>query len=314
MKFGVIVPTLRAEGIWDSFAKALQENLVTSGLTASDVLVMDSSSDDATPRLVTECGFRINSIQRSEFDHGGTRQLGVMLMPDADVVVFLTQDAVLASPDALRRILGVFEDPLVAAAYGRQLPHAGAGAIEAHARFFNYPAATRIRTLEDRVHSGIKSIFFSNSFGAYRRSALLAVGGFPAGVLFGEDTIVTGKLHLAGYKTAYVADAAVLHSHAYSVREEFRRYFDIGVLHAQERWMLESFGGASSEGSRFVRSELRYLLAHEPLSIPSAAMRTVAKLGAYKLGRAERHLPAALKQSLSMNRMYWRRKAAENLN
>ena len=87
----------------------------------------------------------------------------------------------------------------------------------------------------------------------------MSVGGFSPDVIFGEDTLVVARMHRAGWKTAYVADAMVRHSHAYSIAEEFRRYFDIGVLHARESWLVDQFGSASGEGRRFVVSEMRHL-------------------------------------------------------
>ena len=65
-------------------------------------------------------------------------------------------------------------------------PGRGANPIEAHARLFNYPPVSAIRSLEDAAAMGFKAIFFSNSFGAYRRTALEQVGGFPKESNFGE--------------------------------------------------------------------------------------------------------------------------------
>jgi rhamnosyltransferase len=201
--------------------------------------------------------------------------------------------------------LAVFEDPLVAAAYGRQLPRAGAEAIESHARDFNYPASSDVRGLVSRERLGFKAIFISNSFSAYRRSALMAVGGFPSGVIFGEDTVTVAKLLLSEHKVAYVAEACVYHSHSYGLLQEFERYFDIGVLHNRERWLLDEFGGASGEGKRFVLSELKFLAKRDARQIPSALVRTGLKFVGYKLGRMEYRLPVRLKRRLSMNSLFW---------
>lgn len=113
----------------------------------------------------------------------------------------------------------------------------------------------------------------------------MSVGGFSTDVSFGEDTLAVARLHRAGWKTAYVAEALVEHSHAYSIKAEFRRYLEIGILHERERWLLEEFGAADSEGWRFVVSELRYLSTYAPHHIPSAMLRTLAKYIAYRRGR-----------------------------
>jgi rhamnosyltransferase len=300
VNFFVVVPTLNAAERWSRLTSLLLESIA-----ADRVLILDSSSTDETTHLATVAGFRVHAIARSQFNHGGTRQLAAELLPDAEVLVFLTQDIELTQSAAIRCLLEAFTDPSVAAAFGRQLPRRGATPVEAHARFYNYPAQSGVRTLSSREQLGFKAIFISNSFAAYRRKALMAVGGFPRDVIFGEDTITAAKLLLAGWKIAYVAEAKVYHSHSYTWKQEFQRYFDIGVLHHRESWMLDEFGGAGGEGGRFVRSELRYLWPRYSWLIPSALIHTVAKLLGYRLGRVENLFSAGLKRRLSMNRLFW---------
>ncbi|MFT4114371.1 glycosyltransferase [Silvibacterium sp.] len=299
--FSVIVPTLNAASEWPAFSRAL-----LACVEPKQILIVDSSSNDNTAELARQAGFRVLEIARSEFNHGGTRQWAAEQVSDkVEFLVYLTQDAILASPDAIANILAPFGDPQVAAVCGRQLPHIGAGPIESHARLFNYPEHSSVRTLESRKTMGFKAIFISNSFAAYRRSALMAAGGFPTNVIFGEDTVLVARLLLGGWKVAYAGDACVRHSHAYSIASEFKRYFDIGVLHHRESWLLEEFGQASGEGKRFVLSELRYLLKRNPLLIPGALLRTGAKLAGYRLGRSESRLSVATKRRLSMHHRFW---------
>jgi rhamnosyltransferase len=146
---------------------------------------------------------------------------------------------------------------------------------------------------------------FSNSFGAYRRSALMEVGGFPASIIFGEDQVVASRLLLKNWKIAYEAGAQVRHSHNYTPTQEFNRYYDIGVFHSATPWMMEEFGGAGGEGMRFVWSEFQYLWRHAPGLIPSAFSRTALKYVAYRLGRMAPSTPLALKRRMSMNKRYW---------
>jgi rhamnosyltransferase len=230
----------------------------------------------------------------------------VNLFPDADILVFLTQDAELASGDAIAYLCKVFDDPEVGAAYGRQLPRREAGAIEAHARLFNYPAASQMKSAKSQETIGFKSLFFSNSFGAYRRAALQAVGGFPEDVIFGEDTVTVAHLLQHGWKIAYVADAAVLHSHGYSISQEFRRYFDIGVLHSREAATFAPFGKVSGEGKKFVKSEMAFVSRRAPHLLLSAWLRTALKLVGYRLGRKEQLMPRVLKRRVSLSPSFWK--------
>ena len=300
-RVGLIVPTLNAGARWqDWLNRANQQSLIPARK-----LAIDSSSSDGTPTLARAAGFEVVSIARSDFNHGGTRQKAVDLLDDCDIVVFLTQDALLASADALSRLVAAFDEPDVAVAYGRQLPHEDAAPIGAHARLFNYPANGLKKTLADVPRLGIKTAFCSNSFAAYRRSDLLAIGGFAANVIFGEDAHASTRLLLTRKAVCYVAEAQVYHSHDYTFAEDFRRYFDIGVFHARERWMIDALGPAEGEGFRFIRSEATYLLKNAPWLLPSALARAALKYTAYQLGRRERMLSPNRKRKLSLNRAFW---------
>jgi rhamnosyltransferase len=74
----------------------------------TDLLVMDSSSTDNTVVRLAEAGAQVHVMPRFSFNHGATRQLAAELSPDADIIVFMTQDAILASSDSMIRLAGRF--------------------------------------------------------------------------------------------------------------------------------------------------------------------------------------------------------------
>lgn len=300
----LVVPTLNPGVSFKLWLEALGRQTVQP----DQRLLIDSASTDHTISLALEAGFRVRSIRREDFSHGGTRQLAADSLAEADIIIFLTQDAVLADSRALERLIAAFRDPQVAAAYGRQLPRPGADPIEAHARHFNYPACSHVRSRHDIPNLGIKCSFLSNSFAGWRRKALLEIGGFPKHTIQNEDAWVASKLVLSGYRIAYCAEATVFHSHCHTWRQELKRYFDIGVFHARDSWILNEFGTAGSEGKRFVISELKYLAEHGPRFIPSAITRTGLKLLGFKLGNNEDKLPLWLKRRLTTNESYWKQK------
>ena len=302
MKIVACIPTLQAA----SHLPRLFDGLARQSLKNFKVWVIDSSSDDGTAEICRHYGAELDCITKSAFNHGATRQLALTLCPDADIIIYMTQDAILASPDSIKNILAPFEDEKVGAVCGRQLPHKDASPIAAHARLFNYPAVSSVKSGDDIPQLGIKAAFISNSFAAYRRTALIDVGGFPSDTIFGEDTFVAAKMLQAGWKIAYAADATCYHSHNYSIKEEFERYFDIGVFHSREKWFIESLGKPEGEGKKFVLSELKYLLDKAPWLIPSAILRTGLKLVGYKLGQRAAAMPLWLKRKLNMNKGYWK--------
>lgn len=303
MKVNLYIPTLNAGDKWPAVVNSIR----SQSLDFNKKIIIDSGSTDSTLNENLTAGFEIIKIDKRTFDHGGTRQLAVDRYPDADVYVFMTQDAILANPQAVATLVDEFaRDPSVGIAYGRQLPHRGAKPLEAHARLFNYPAQSQHRDLSDAPKYKIKTISCSNSFAAYRSTALKQVGGFPSNSILGEDVIVAGKMLLEEWSLAYVADAQAHHSHDYTVAQEFKRYFDIGVFHKNNVWIFDKFGRAESEGVKYLKSEFHYVLKNNALAFPKAAMSIVAKWLGYKMGLHYEQFPADWSKRFSMHKHFWK--------
>lgn len=300
----VIIPTLNGENTLGDFFAALRSQT----LQPNEILVADSCSEDQTVAICQAAGAVVRIIDRAAFDHGGTRT-ELAHQASGEILIFFTQDAILATSDALLRIVTpLFLDSQVACAYGRQLPAPDANPLAAHLRLFNYPPQSSVRGYGDRSQYGLKTIFISNSFAAYRKDRLKECGYFMDGLIFGEDTCTLGRMLAAGHEVAYVAEAAVYHSHNYSLGQEFRRSFDIGVLHTSEQWLLDTYGRAEGVGAQYIRSAFAMLLQEKRyLQMPDCLARCVLKLMGYKLGRSYKQLPASLRPLLSMNRLWWRR-------
>ena len=307
-KTSIVIPTYNAAEHWTQLRAMLDQQ----GLNSEQILIVDSSSTDGTDQLAQEAGYRLIRVSKGSFRHGATRQLAVNRLGWAETIVFLTQDAIPCGNLAIVNLLSAFADPEIGAAYGRQLPRPDAGAIEAHARLFNYPAVSNERSFASREALGFRATFFSNSFAAYRRSALEEVGGFPD-VNVSEEVSVVARMLMAGWKLAYQARAEVIHSHPLSLRSEFSRYFDIGVHHSREKWILREFGHVGGEGALFILSELRYLVNHAPQLIPAATLKNGLKWCGYRIGLQERYLPLWSKRMLSAQKSFWRKPAPLNL-
>lgn len=93
---------------------------------------------------------------------------------------------------------------------------------------------------------------FSNVCSAYRREAYFAVGGFDTPIICNEDMMMAAKLLHAGCALAYTPEAAVYHSHRYTLREEYRRNKKIGLVMEQYRPRLTG-AEADAEGWRMLR-------------------------------------------------------------
>lgn len=295
-----IIPTFNGE----SYIVELLQSIHLQD-TKTDIYIVDSSSADMTVDLARPLVKNIKIIPSYEFNHGGTRQLMIDSIPHYDIYVLLTQDTILCKDNSISELVHYFNDSLVGAVCGRQLPHSDANVFSAHARFFNYSELSQIKSASDIKNLGLKTAFMSNSFSAYRAEAIKDVGGFPSGIIFGEDMYIAAKMLLNGWKIAYSSNATCFHSHNYSLMQEFSRYFDMGVFHSRESWIRLRFGGASGEGLKYVKSEIHFLGLQHMYLWPLALIRNFVKLMGYKLGTQESLLPIWVKKRIGMNSNYW---------
>lgn len=301
-RLSVIIPTLNGE-------KGLRELLASLTIQTrapDEILVIDSQSTDNSVEVARKYGAQVRVIDRKDFDHGGTRSQAAEAAT-GDILVFFTQDVILAHRQTMALLIQpLLEDDSVAVSYGRQLPAFDASHIAAHLRTFNYKDASASRNFNDRHTLGLEAVFNSNSCAAYAKKRLAEINYFKSGLIFGEDTLAAGRFLENGNKIAYVADASVYHSHNYEWHEEFSRYFDIGVFHTDEAWLINTYGHAGSRGKQYVRSGISYLYQRRRYGlIGDFVVRVALKFVGYQLGRKYKRLPRTLVARLSMNKNYW---------
>ena len=286
-RIDVIIPTYRPGANLEELLRRLEqqscppENII---IMNTEQQYWDSRLEEQFPRL------QVHHLAKEDFDHGGTRDAGARLS-EADILVFMTQDALPADNQLLEKLEAALEQESVAAAYARQLPQKDCRLIERYTRSFNYPEKSRIKRLEDLPRLGIKTYFCSNVCAAYNREIYVRSGGFVRHTIFNEDMIYAAGLVKAGYGVAYEAEARVIHSHNYTGRQQLRRNFDLGVSQAQHP---EIFRGVPSEGEglRLIKKTIGFLLRRGKLHlIPALIWQSGCKYLGYLLGKNYRKLP-----------------------
>ena len=247
----------------------------------------------------------VHHLTKEEFDHGGTRARAAELS-DADVMVFMTQDAMPADRELLAELLKALDqEENIAAAYARQLPNAECSFVERYTRAFNYPDTSLVKTKADLDKYGIKTFFCSNVCAAYKKDIYEKQGGFVRRTIFNEDMIYAGGLIQAGYGIVYAAEARVIHSHNYNCMQQFHRNFDLGVSQAEHP---EIFEGVPSEGKgmRLVKKTLAYLIHSGRIwLIPGFVLQCAGKYAGYLAGKNFRKLPKKFILLCTMSPNYW---------
>ncbi|MFK7602287.1 glycosyltransferase family 2 protein [Deinococcus sp. SM5_A1] len=305
-KTSIILPALNAR----LFVDKISSHLSAQNIDLQRVIVIDSSSQDDSPMIWKDQGFRFHNISRQSFDHGGTRNLGARLASEqgAEILVFMTQDAIPADDRWLEELTAPIVSGQAVATFARQLPRPEASLLEQFSRYFNYPGHSRRRTEADIPELGVKAFFFSNVCSAVLADVFWEVGGFPEHIIMNEDMTLAAKLLRAGYAIEYVAGAQVVHSHDYTLAQQFRRNFDVGAFFAGAGPELAG-AKVGGEGLRFVREQLRYVLRHRRADlIPLLIAEAAAKFSAFQLGKRHHLLPLPLKKKLSMHSYHWEQK------
>ncbi|MCH5252718.1 MAG: glycosyltransferase [Lachnospiraceae bacterium] len=303
----VIIPVYRPE---KDKLMGLIKKLNAQTVRPSHVFFMQTLVGEPEDTKVKEMLLRtenaiVTPVEKKDFDHGGTRNKGAA-MSEAEFMLFMTQDAVPADDRLIEHLLHAMERETVATAYGRQLPDHTVGVIEHYTRQFNYPAESMEKSKEDLKRLGIKTYFCSNVCAMYRKTVYEEMGGFVLHTIFNEDMIMAAGVIQAGYEIAYVAEAAVVHAHKYTYRQQFTRNFDLAVSQRQYR---EIFDGvkSESEGMRLVKDTMKYLFSHGKwYLVPDLILQSGFKFLGYRFGKKYDKLPKRLVRCFSMNKAYWR--------
>ena len=281
MQYAVIIPVLNA----GEALLSLVDRLLEQTIPPEEIVVVDSASDDGMPERAAEKEkVRRITLRREDFDHGGTRDLALRTCT-APFAVMMTQDATPVNNRCMENLLAPFTDPTVAAVCGRQIAKPEAKPAEKAVRAFRYPMESDVWEKKDIERKGISAYLLSDVCAAYRVSAYEAVGGFKHPIETNEDMLMAADLLDAGYKLAYQGNAAVFHSHDYTLREEYERNRKIGRFMRQYG---ERFGGGSvnGEGLRLVKTVTGKLLKEgRILSVFSFGLDCGARLLGSRSGR-----------------------------
>ena len=297
----VIIPTYKPDGKLTKLVSLLQNQTYP----VQHILILNTDEALWNPELIVDYDrVEVFHVEKRDFDHGGTRRLGETFS-GADILVYMTHDAMPADRQLIRHLVRPFQKGNVKASYARQLPAKDCSVIERYTRSFNYPDKSYIKNKEDLPELGIKTYFCSNVCAAYDHATYKELGGFPKNAIFNEDMIYAGHLIQAGYSIAYCADAQVIHSHNYTGWEQLTRNFDLAVSQVQNPDVFKNVK-SESEGIRLVKKTAAYLRhIGKGYLILQLIWTSGCKYLGYRLGKIYKHLPFFLVRFFSMNKSYW---------
>lgn len=302
-KVDVIIPTYKP----DEQVVMLIRRLLKQTYPIHEIHIVDTETEVFPEKLYSlSKKVRVSRISKEEFDHGGTRAKAAE-ESEAEIIVFMTQDAMPINNKLLEELLIPFENEKVAVSYGRQLADKTCGEIEQYTRIFNYPEKSRIKSFEDIEKMGIKAFFCSDVCAAYRKNIYDELGGFVRKTIFNEDAIMAANMLKNGYLIAYAADAKVLHCHNYTCIQQFKRNFDLAVSQADHPEVFADIK-SESEGIRLVKNTAKYLCKiGKPWLIVSLIAKSGFKYMGYLVGKNYQKMPEWMILKCTLNKEYWKK-------
>ena len=226
----IVIPTKNAEPYIKETLEAIfsQETEVDF-----EVLVIDSGSKDRTLEILSAFPVRVIQVSPESFNHGLTRNLGAQeARPESDFIVFLSQDAKPYDEHWLQNLIQpFFEIPEVAGTFSRHIPRPGASASTVRQlvqltqtggknRLVKKMPATQTEFEAKRYYYN----FFSNTSSAVRRKVWEKTP-FQR-VDFAEDALWADTVIQNGLAIVFEPESIILHSHNYSIIEQFRQNVD----------------------------------------------------------------------------------------
>lgn len=238
MTIDIICPLYNAENYVEKQLKQIEKQTYFNYV--KNIRYVITKGKDDTADIVREQQ-KINNkiiykeIEPKDFSHSLTREKEA-LESDADIVVFITQDVIIEKKDWLEKLINPIENNECAACYSRQI--CDNNTIEKYTRECNYPAESKIVSKEDIDKLGLNTFFFSDASSAINREVFEKLNGydgkdFPTN----EDMYIAYKLITNGYKIKYCADSEVVHSHKFTLKQQYKRYYDTGKFFKQNEYL-----------------------------------------------------------------------------
>lgn len=243
MKIEIICPLYNAE----KYIKSLNNNLKKQkNVNIQKISYILTKSDDNSQQVLDSIFADYVIIEKKDFSHSLSREM-VAMKSTADILVFISQDIEIKRDDWLEKLVEPIINDDAEAAYSRQLTKFDN--IEKYTREKNYPDnSSFVKTKESIKEKGLNTFFFSDASSAIKTEIFKNLNGydgkdFPTN----EDMYFAHKLITNGYRIKYCADSIVYHSHKFTWKQLYKRYYDTGIFFKQNSF-LDKYGTNKTGG------------------------------------------------------------------
>lgn len=236
MKISIICPLYNAE----EYILNLNNNILNQKLDKGqglEVLYVLTKSSDQSEKILKELNCTYLLIDKKEFSHSKTREM-MSMKASGDIIVFISQDIKMKNNLWLKNLVTPIINKECEASFSRQICENNT--IEKYIREKNYPEESRMVSKNDIDKYGILTFFYSDASSAVDARIYRELKAYDGkNLIINEDMYFSHKLIYAGYKIKYCSDSEVYHSHIFTLKQLYNRYFDTGVFFKENSYFLK---------------------------------------------------------------------------
>ena len=208
------------------------------------VTLSHTEEDDVIRDIVNRYKIISFELEKEQFSHSLTREKTIRDYCTCRCVVMISQDIKLTNEDVFYNLVKSIDEKETVYNFAKQI--CTNKSIEKYIRAKNYPAESYYVTNDDVEKMKFMAYFASDACSAYDRDIFMKVGGYGGyNLMMSEDALYSKIVLDAGYKKKYCADAIVEHSHKYTLKQLYKRYYDTGIFQSQ----VTFFKDVKMEGS-----------------------------------------------------------------
>ena len=208
------------------------------------VTLSHTEEDDVIRDIVNRYNIISFELEKENFSHSLTREKAIRDYCTCRCVVMISQDIKLTNEDVLYNLVKSIDEKETVYNFAKQI--CTNKSIEKYIRAKNYPAESYYVVNDDVEKMKFMAYFASDACSAYDREVFMKVGGYGGyNLMMSEDALYSKIIIDAGYKKKYCADAVVEHSHKYTLKQLYKRYYDTGIFQSQ----VTFFKDVKMEGS-----------------------------------------------------------------
>ena len=196
------------------------------------VTLSHTEEDDVIRDIIKRYNITSFELEKEQFSHSLTREKAIKEYCSSKIVVMISQDIKLTDENVFYNLVKDIDSGETVYNFAKQI--CTNKSIEKYIRAKNYPSESYYVTNSDVEKMKFMAYFASDACSAYNRDIFISVGGYGGyDIMMSEDALYSKIILEAGYKKKYCADAIVEHSHKYTLKQLYKRYYDTGVFQSQ---------------------------------------------------------------------------------